>query len=416
MPLDFAGFALLVVTLFLVVIVIFALMRVVKVLSGRSAAARRAAESRGESAMLSMALQEALTKLKLQERATAARAEASERLASQIVEGLTSGLVVVDRSGMVQSINPAARRILDLEIDGIGRPFRDLLASAPAMTDVISEALEGASPILRRTIALGHGKSQHLGVTVSPITATDGSLQAAVCLFTDLTAVVQLEEQLRLKEALARLGELTAGLAHEFRNGLATIHGYGRLLDPQSLPEQARTCVEGIRAETIALGEVVTNFLKFARPEQLTLAPVDLRAVIKRAVEDLPGAAGATTINGSFAVVEGDDVLLRQAFNNLIRNSLEACESARVLPRISVHGRVSGPDLNVVVEDNGPGFEPGALAKAFQPFATTKATGTGLGLAIVQKVIVSHNGNITAGNRAGGGAEFHIRLPLRARS
>jgi two-component system sensor histidine kinase HydH len=410
--LDFAGFALLVVSLFAVVLLVVVVLRVAKVLSGRGAAAKRDAESRGESAMLSMALQEALTKLKQQERATAARAEASERLSSQIVEGLTSGLVVVDRSGLVQSVNPAARRILDLEKDGLGTPFRELLVSAPAMSAVISEALEGASPILRRTIALGHGKSQHLGVTVSPITAGDGSLQAAVCLFTDLTSVVQLEEQLRLKEALARLGELTAGLAHEFRNGLATIHGYGRLLDPHSLPDQARTCVEGIRAETIALGEVVTNFLKFARPDQLTLAPVDLRAVIRRAVEDLPGASGTTTIDGKFPTVEGDDVLLRQAFSNLIRNSLEACESARVLPRITVHGDVSGGDLNVVIEDNGPGLEPAALTKAFQPFATTKATGTGLGLAIVQKVIVSHNGNITVSNRAGGGAQFRIRLPL----
>jgi PAS domain S-box-containing protein len=412
--LDFAGFALLIVTLLTVVLLVFGLMRVVKVVSGRGAAARRAAESRGESAMLSMALQDALTKLKQQERATAARAEASERLASQIVEGLTSGLVVVDRSGLVQSVNPAARRILDLGNDGIGMAFRELLSSAPAMADVISEALEGASPILRRTIALGRGKSQHLGVTVSPITSVDGSLQAAVCLFTDLTAVVQLEEQLRLKEALARLGELTAGLAHEFRNGLATIHGYGRLLDPQTLPDPARTCVEGIRAETIALGEVVTNFLKFARPEQLTLAPVDLRAVIGRAVEDLPGASGATAIDGGFAIVEGDDVLLRQAFSNLIRNSLEACASVNVPPRITVNGQVHGSDLNVVVEDNGPGLEPEALAKAFQPFVTTKASGTGLGLAIVQKVIVSHNGHITAANRAGGGAQFRIRLPLPA--
>ena len=70
----------------------------------------------------------------------------------------------------------------------------------------------------------------------------------------------------------------------------------------------------------------------------------------------------------------------------------------------------------MVVEDNGPGLEPEALAKAFQPFATTKATGTGLGLAIVQKVIVSHNGLITAANRAEGGAQFRIRLPLSAAS
>ena len=123
---------------------------------------------------------------------------------------------------------------------------------------------------MRRTVTLAGAKPRHLGVTVSPIAAPDGDLKAAVCLFTDLTAVVELEEQLRLKEALARLGELTAGIAHEFRNGLATIHGYGRLLDPLTLPDQARKCVDGIRAETTALGEVVTNFLRFARPEQMT--------------------------------------------------------------------------------------------------------------------------------------------------
>lgn len=415
-PLDFAGAALLGIILFIVVLLIVVLMRIVKVASGRGAA-RRAAESRGESAMLSLALQEALTKLKQQERASAARAEASERLAGQIVEGLTSGLVVVDRDGLVQSVNPAARRILDLSAeDVVGSPFRDALANAPALADLIGEALQDAAPIVRRTIAMGDGTPQHLGVTVSPITAADGTLQAAVCLFTDLTAVVQLEEQLRLKEALARLGELTAGLAHEFRNGLATIHGYGRLLDPQSLPEPARTCVEGIRAETTALGEVVTNFLRFARPEQLTLAPVDLGHVVRRAVEDLPGAAAATTLDGAFASVEGDDVLLRLAFSNLLRNSLEACQDAGIAPRIVVRGVVSGQDATIVVEDNGPGFTADALRKAFQPFATTKAAGTGLGLAVVQKVIVSHNGHITVANRAAGGAQFHIRLPASVTS
>ena len=110
--LDFAGFALLGITLAIVILLIVVLMRVAKVVSGRSAAQRARAE-RSESALLSMALQEALTKLKEQERATAARAEASERLASQIVQGLTSGLVVVDRSGVVQTVNPAAQRILD---------------------------------------------------------------------------------------------------------------------------------------------------------------------------------------------------------------------------------------------------------------------------------------------------------------
>ena len=407
--LDFAGFALLGIALMAAIVLVVMLVRIVKVASGRNAARRG---ERNESALLSMALHEALLKLKAQERATAARADASQRLADQIVDGLTSGLVVVDRAGMVQSVNPAARRILDLQNDPTGRPFREALAGAQAMADLIGEALQGGSPILRRSVALGDTKSQHLGVTVSPITDHDGSLHAAVCLFTDLTAVVQLEEQLRLKEALARLGELTAGLAHEFRNGLATIHGYARLLDPHGLPEQARTCVEGIREETTALGEVVTNFLRFARPDQLTLAPVDLRAVIARAVDDLPGAADAVTLDGRFPTIEGDDVLLRQAFSNLIRNSLEACAADGRAPRIAIRSELTGNEAQVTVEDNGPGFTPESLAKAFQPFATTKPNGTGLGLAIVQKVIVSHNGNVAAANHALGGAQFKLRLPI----
>ena len=399
---------------FLVVAILFVVMmvRAVKVASGRGNARR---ESGGESVMLSMALQDALTKLKQQERAMAARAEASEQLADQIVAGLTSGLVVVNRAGMVQVINPAARRILEIDDQSAGKPFRDVLKPAAALSDVIAEALDASSPIMRRTVTLAGARPRHLGVTVSPIAGPDGGLNAAVCLFTDLTAVVELEEQLRLKAALARLGELTAGIAHEFRNGLATIHGYGRLLDPLTLPDQARKCVDGIRAETTALGEVVTNFLRFARPEQMTIAPVDLRSVITRAIEDVPGAAAFVELEGNFATIDGDDVLLRRAFGNLVRNSLEACETTGMPARVFVRGDIVNDDAHLVFEDNGPGFTADSLAKVFQPFATTKANGIGLGLAIVQKVIVSHNGLIVAANRPEGGAQFRLRLPIPRR-
>ena len=411
-PPAIAGLALLgLVTLAaLLLLMTFVLMR----LARRRGPSVHARDSGAESALLSIALQEAVAKLRAQERAAAARAAASERFASRIVEGLASGLMVVDRAGAVQTVNGAGRRLLHLGEPVVGLPYRHALSAVPELAEVIGEVLATAAPVVRRKVRLtGRGGPSHLGITVSPIPDAEGALQAAVCLFTDLTAVVELEEQLRLKEALARLGELTAGLAHEFRNGLATIHGYGRLLDPASLPASQAACVDGIRAETTALGEVVTNFLRFARPDPLTLSPVDLHAVIVRAADDAAGDQ-RVTIAGAFATIDGDEVLLRQAFANLLRNSLEACAEAGVTPRVAVEGAILEDEVAVTVLDNGPGLTDEMLARLFQPFMTTKANGTGLGLAVVQKIIVSHNGRVVAGNRPSGGAEFRIRLPLPA--
>ena len=376
---------------------------------------RALSDTRAESLVLASALEDAFAKLKAQERATAARAEASERLNSQIVASLTSGLIVVDGTRCVKIVNPAARRILGLAeapdvIDGaeVQSSAEALLVAFPALRSLIDESLSGDTPVVRRqiTIARGH-ETMHLGVTVSPL-AGESEPQGAICLFSDLTAVVDLEEQLRLKEALARLGELTAGLAHEFRNGLATVHGYGRLLDPASLPEPQRRYVEGIREETQALNEVVTNFLRFARPEPLTFAPVDLRALLERAAEDVPSAT--VSLKGVFATLSADDVLLRQAFSNLFRNTVEACSAVQRAPMITVDGHFDARTgaIQLTVSDNGPGIPNDAIGKVFQPFFTMRPGGTGLGLAIVQKVIVSHNGRITVANGAGDGAVFTI--------
>jgi signal transduction histidine kinase len=373
---------------------------------------RSLGDGQGDSLLLASALEEAFAKLKAQERATAARAEASERLSSQIVASLTSGLIVVDGARQMKIVNPAARRIL--RFDDTREAIETLLDDLPALHSVIFESLDDGAPVVRREITIARGgETMHLGVTVSPLAGERGP-EGAICLFSDLTAVVALEEQLRLKEALARLGELTAGLAHEFRNGLATIHGYGRLLDPDTLPVPQRTYVEGIRSETQELGEVVTNFLKFARPEPLSLAAVDLRSLILRAADDMPTAEIAVV--GEFGSIDADEVLLRQAFSNLFRNSVEACSAARRSAVIAVQGRLDARNGAVVatIRDNGPGISADALDKVFQPFFTTRPGGTGLGLSIVQKVIVSHNGRVTAGNHAAGGAVFTITFPIPA--
>jgi signal transduction histidine kinase len=297
--------------------------------------------------------------------------------------------------------------------------YQDALAAAPSLVALIDQCLKTGQPIVRRSVEMSPTmKATHLGVTVSPL-AEAADTRGVICLFADLTDVVELEEQLRVKETLARLGELTAGIAHEFRNGLATIHGYSRLLDPQAVPAQYRPYIEGIRQEAEALGQVVTNFLNFARPEQLSLASVDLGRIAQRAADDLQHEFPAgTTINmtGEFAQIDGDEVLLRKVFNNLLRNAVEACESVGRTAAIVVDGRIDRAHrtCRVSVEDNGPGIPAGQRQKVFHPFFTSRSRGTGLGLAIVQKIVLTHQGRVTVGTARAGGAAVELTFHLAA--
>jgi PAS domain S-box-containing protein len=378
----------------------------------------RASEG-GQATLMVDAMEGAIENLRRQERAMKARAEASERLSEEIIGSLTSGLLVVDERGVVRTMNPAGRRLLAVADEGLDRAHHDVFRSLPALVELIDECLREARPVVRRTIEATTARSErtHLGVTVSPIRGEGGRAYGAICLFSDLTQIVELEEQLRLKDSLARLGELTAGIAHEFRNGLATIHGYSRLLDLEQLPESFRPYVVAIRQETEALGQVVTNFLNFARPTQLTLMRVEMRRIVERVAEDmrqdLAARGGRLRVQGDFATIDGDDVLLRQAFSNLCRNALEACTDPAVAPDILVEGSIDERQglARIRVVDNGPGIEPAVAARMFRPFFSTKARGTGLGLALVQKIIVTHNGRVAVESGTPGGA-IAVTLPL----
>ena len=400
----------------LTAVLVFALLR----FSAAAAETRRNRPGAGaETALLSAALQEAVTKLKAQERATAARADASERLSGEIISSLTAGLLLAGQHGEVRILNPAGLRILNLPDSFRPEAYRRAPGEQPLM-DLIDECLRDRSSIVRREVVLPDAglSGRHLGVSVSPLFDAQGEPHGAICLFTDLTAVRDLEEQLRLKESLATVGELTAGIAHEFRNGLATIHGYSKLIDLNGLPEPFRPYVEGIRSETEQLSQVVTNFLNFARPAQLTLTEVDLRATCERAADefrpDARALGGDVEIQGEFGVIDGDEVLLRQAFSNLLRNALEACAGAEVPPRIAIQSELDSTAKvsRIGVTDNGPGVPPALRERVFQPFFTRRRNGTGLGLALVQKIIVFHNGRIAVTATPQGGANFQVTLPL----
>ena len=397
----------------LVAVLIFAVLRF-------AAAARETKQIRtgttAEAVLLSSAMQDAVSSLKAREQAMSARAVASEQLASQVFDSLTAGLIVVSPDGRIQIANPAACEMLSAPASVVDMDFRSWLGSSP-MAAAIEDGLGSGRAIARRVVhTLTADEGRHFGVTVSPLGHASGG---AICLFSDLTTVVELEQQLQMKEALARLGEMTAGIAHEFRNGLATIHGYSRLFDLQSLPAPYPAYVEGIRQEADALGHVVTNFLNFARPEQLLMSPVDLEAAATRVVDELrrelhPDAA--IIVEGAFGSIQGDEVLLRQVFGNLVRNAAEACETAGRVPKIVIRGECSGDQqlATVSIGDNGPGIPAEHRERVFQPFFTTRSRGSGLGLAIVQKLVLLHNGKVAIDSSPEGGAEFHLTFPVAA--
>lgn len=421
---------------FLIAVVVALALLMVLLLVRLVGASRRLsrAEQGGATAFMAVAMQDTVSRMREQERALEARARASELLSDQIIDGLPSGLLVTDRAGGPQRINPAGARLLGLEDRDVWTPadlgaiWSRLGESGAGVRALVDECLSTGAPALRRTIAIedAHAPAQaratrHLGAGVSPLHDAGGELTGAICLFTDLTAIVDLEEQLRLKDSLARLGELTAGLAHEFRNGLATIHGYARLMTPERLPADHRQYVESLRAETESLTGIVANFLAFARPEHQAFVSAPLEPIVARAAADLAPEArskgGDVRVTGDFGDVEGDDVMLRQAVSNLVRNAIEACIEAHAVPHVRLHGELDreGGVQRLSVSDNGPGVPAQLRDQVFRPFFTTRGRGTGLGLALVQKIIVSHNGRITLGTAAEGGAEFAIVLPLTAR-
>ena len=160
--------------------------------------------------------------------------------------------------------------------------------------------------------------------------------------------------------------------------------------------------------------------MNFAKPAQLTLVPVDLEAIAERAAEEIRSDArareGEVIVQGSFPTIEGDEVLLRQAVSNLVRNALEACAASGKTPSIIIDGKVDHEQglVRISVQDNGPGIQPESRDRVFRPFFTTKQQGTGLGLALVQKIIVTHNGRVAVGTSPAGGASMQISLHIGA--
>jgi two-component system sensor histidine kinase HydH len=346
------------------------------------------------------------------------RAEHTERLSEEVTRNMPAGLVVVNATGIVSSANPAAEQVLGIR--GLGfRRYSEVLGVESELTKFIGECLTKGSIFRREQVeheAPG-GESRLLGVTISPIRRGTEKINGAICLLTDLTELAALQQQIQLKESLAAVGELSAGIAHEFKNALATISGYAQMISSETVTGEVAESAQRILEQTRNITHVVTEFLKYARPLEITSEPVALEGVVERVVSEVAEAMPQIRIRyeGPMGSVAGDEGLLRQAFLNLARNAAEASVAAANGGRVLLRGEVVRHEetytQRVTVFDNGAGIAPATLPKLFRPFFTTKAKGTGLGLAVVQKIIVQHGGRVEARNRAEGGAAFIVTLP-----
>jgi PAS domain S-box-containing protein len=378
------------------------------------------------SAFMAASMQGVIQKLREQEkelerlhRIEKERAEQTERLSEEVTRNMPAGLLIVNATGIISSANPAAEQALGIQ--GLSfRRYSEALGESSELTQLLSECLTEGKIFRREQVehpAPG-GESRHLGVTISPIRRGTEKINGAICLMMDLTELAMLQQRVQLKENLAALGELSAGIAHEFKNALATISGYAQMIRSEASGEEATDYAQKILDQTRNITHVITEFLKYARPLEISNERIALQPVVERIVSEVSETMPAIRVRceGAFKSVPGDEGLLRQALLNLARNGAEAATGATNGGRVLIRGEVVlGSETGfqrITIFDNGPGIPSSARGKLFRPFYTTKANGTGLGLAVVQKIIIQHGGQVDARNRPEGGAAFIVTLPV----
>lgn len=339
-------------------------------------------------------------------------------------EQIESGLLLFDRDGRLLAANPAAHALLDGIPLEPGTPVAALLAPQPALLESVGAAVSGMRSVARATAKVTRaGGELELGLTVQALSGGMGGAGGAggvgttprgtLVLFADVTDFSRREAENRLGESLAQLGELSAGVAHELRNSLATLGGWLELAARRDLPEPARRELAEARRETGALARVVDDFLAFARPGSRALERVDVSEIVARAVDDpvLAGAAIRFAPPAHAMEVSGDAQLLARALRNLLLNAVQAARQTAGAP-IEVQIARSGDHVEISIADRGPGIPPELLPRLFHPFVSGRPDGAGLGLALARRIAILHGGTLTLANRAQGGAEATLRLPV----
>src|SRR5437870_8102511 len=358
-----------------------------------------------------------------------------DRFFRHIVSSMRNGVIAIRRDGSIALMNDEAYRIFTLtrEADDVGRPFTEVLKGRPDVQRVLAGAFEMTTLPNRVEMRL-KDIDRVIGYTLSQVKDDAGQSIGAVLFFKDLTQVEQVEERERLRDRLASLGEMAAGIAHELKNPLAGIEVMAGLLRRQVPTEgDAQSLLADIISEAKLANAIVVEMLEFVRPVRLQVERTDVADVLQQSVTlaetKVPrrGVDLKVDLEAGLPAIEGDQHQLCQVFTNLLANAFEALDGKGHVTITGVTGTIemdpamSGadpPTPTVVIDvlDDGPGVPPDATDKIFDPFFTTKPQGSGLGLAIVRKIVDAHDGRIDLSSTPGKGTRFRVTLPVASAS
>ena len=338
------------------------------------------------------------------------RALAIEGYNENILQSVPSGVMSFDENLKIMKVNQAAGKILEVKEETvIGKHHTEILG------EPITDLLKEKKFIERGEISYitSSGKRIWLGMTLSPLRDQNGEKIGQILVFTDLTHLKAVESQMELRARLSSLGELSAGIAHELRNPMAVIAGYTKLLSKKG-EKSLQPIIENISKEIAVMDRIISDFLSFAKPAELTMTDIDLKAMIGNCITAIRGDKSDITVRLNIdgrPTIKGDEVFLRQVFMNIIQNAVEAMPQGGVLTIEIVPSADPGRGVDIVISDTGHGISEDIIDKIFLPFFTTKERGTGLGLAIVHKIVVSHGGTISV-ESSDKGTTFRMRVPV----
>ena len=339
-------------------------------------------------------------------------------LNQNVVESIPSGLITLSQYGTASFVNPAGSQILQMQPSSIlDRHVTELGFFSVEGWSAAREELDRGQVVRREIDDLVVGDVRRsIGFAISPLSTLEGKSAGYTLIFQDLTDMKKLEAEVRLKDKMAAVGELSAGIAHEIRNPLAAIAGSVQVLKgSKSLTMQEQRLMSIVLKESERLNKSISDFLRFVRPQEKHSVEFDVAASLDETLDLLSNSPELNANHKiqreitppSFFIV-GDADQIRQVFWNLARNAFQAMPNGGLL---AVHTMIVNGSYNIVFSDSGRGMSASDLSRLFQPFRTNFPSGTGLGMAISYRIVQEHGGKIEVATREGEGTAITVSLP-----